>query len=85
MVRLALKNKRAIYAGEGTNIWPHVHVKDVSDMTVRCIDHNLEATMPAGFERFCLQVSLLVYSVYLATMNTPADYSRQSSAENGEH
>lgn len=54
MVRLALKNKRAIYAGEGTNIWAHVHVKDVSDMTVRCIKQNLEATIPAGFERFYL-------------------------------
>lgn len=54
LVRLALKNKRAIYAGEGTNTWSHVHVNDVSDMTVRCMEHNLEARSPAGFGRFCL-------------------------------
>ncbi|PSS03634.1 hypothetical protein BD289DRAFT_478465 [Coniella lustricola] len=52
LVRTALKNKRATYAGEGTNIWAHVHVQDVVDMLLRSIKHNLEASEPAGFARF---------------------------------
>ncbi|KAH8662586.1 hypothetical protein BX600DRAFT_466614 [Xylariales sp. PMI_506] len=52
IVRLALRQKRAIYAGDGTNIWAHVHVQDVSDLIMLSLRHNLAATEPAGFERF---------------------------------
>ncbi|KAF3768919.1 NAD(P)-binding protein [Cryphonectria parasitica EP155] len=54
LVRLALRNRRVTYAGEGTNIWAHVQAQDVSDLIIRSIRHNLGAAgaKPAGFERF---------------------------------
>ncbi|RDW85346.1 hypothetical protein BP5796_03671 [Coleophoma crateriformis] len=52
IVRLALRHKRVIYAGDGTNIWCHVYVQDVSDMIMMLIKANLDAKEPAGFERF---------------------------------
>lgn len=52
LVQTALKNKRVTYAGDGTNIWAHVHVQDVVDLMLRSIKHNLEASEPAGFARF---------------------------------
>lgn len=41
---------------QGTNIWAHVHVQDVSDMILLSIKHNLAATQPVGFARFYLYV-----------------------------
>ncbi|KAJ4394525.1 hypothetical protein N0V93_003744 [Gnomoniopsis smithogilvyi] len=52
LVRLALKHQRVLYAGEGTNIWAHVHIQDVSDMIIQSTEFNVHATKPAGFERF---------------------------------
>ncbi|CAN8099768.1 unnamed protein product [Discula destructiva] len=52
LARLALKHQRVLYAGKGTNVWAHVHIRDVSDMISKCVKHNITATEPAGFERF---------------------------------
>ncbi|RDW75529.1 hypothetical protein BP6252_06671 [Coleophoma cylindrospora] len=54
IVRLALRHKQVMYAGDGTNIWCHVYVQDVSNMIMMLIKVNLDAKEPAGFERFYL-------------------------------
>lgn len=84
LVRLALKHQRVLYAGEGTNIWAHVHIQDVSDMILlQCLKLGNAAWPPAGFERFYLYV--FVTTRFATGLGESLSDLISLSAENGEH